>query len=144
MMRHDDQGRRLCSAHAKSTGLLCRAPAVKGATVCIRHGAAKGTLGREKADNLVLSELVGPALWRLKGLIDSKETPPAVLISAIREVLDRSGYREMYQMTDGEMDTQVQQKIADLEADMTPAELAEVNHRSHGRHEGCVLFLASG
>jgi hypothetical protein len=144
MVRHDDQGRRLCSAHAKSTGQLCRAPAVNGATVCIRHGAAKGTLGREKADSLVLSELVGPALWRLKGLIDSEDTPPAVLISAIREVLDRSGYREMYQMTDAEMDARVEKMIADLEAGMTAEELAEIKHRPHGLHVGCALCVTAG
>jgi hypothetical protein len=88
--------------------------------------------------------IVGPALSRLKGLIDSKETPPTVLISAIREVLDRSGYREMYQITDAEMDIQIEQSIADLEAEMTPEELAESKHRSHGRHVGCALCRAAG
>jgi hypothetical protein len=98
-MRTDDQGRRLCSAAAKSTRKPCRAPAVTGATVCRVHGAGKGSPAREKADGLLLLKLIGPALWRLKGLIDSDETTGPVLLGAIREVLDRTSYTESHRMT---------------------------------------------
>ncbi len=124
-MRSDDQGRRLCTANAKSTGQLCRAPAVKGATVCNVHGAAKGTPARAKADNLILTELIGPALWRLKGLIDDKTTSGPVLISAIREVLDRTGYREWYLPTFDELRPHMDRLLDESIAAMSPDEIKE-------------------
>jgi hypothetical protein len=66
---------------------------VKGATVCINHGAAKGTPGREAADRLVLTELVGPAMMTLKDLLEDPDTPPAVRATVARDILDRNGYK---------------------------------------------------
>ncbi len=126
-MRSDDQGRRLCSATAKSTGQPCRAPAVAGATICRMHGAAKGTPGRDAADNVMMSQLVGPAMWRLKGLIDSKDTPPAVVLGAIREILDRTNYR--HEPTFEELRPDMDRLLREIEADMTPEELAD--RRNH-------------
>jgi len=124
-MRMDEQGRRLCSATAKSTGQACRAPAVAGATICRVHGAGKGSPAREKADNLLLQELIGPALWRLKGLIDSKETTGPVLLGAIREVLDRTSYTEHHQMTFEQIEPHLDRLIAEAEAELTREELAQ-------------------
>lgn len=130
-MRTDVQGRRLCSATAKSTGRPCNAPAVTAATVCRLHGAGKGSPAREKADYLLLLELIGPALWRLKDLIDSKETTGPVLLGAIREVLDRTAYTEHHMMTFDQIRPHLERLIAEAEDEITPEELAE--HRARDR-----------
>jgi hypothetical protein len=121
--RHDDQGRRLCTATAKSTGKACRAPAVQGATVCHRHGAAKGTPARAAADRVLLSELVGPALLRLQDLIQSPDTSDAVALGAIREILARTRYGEP--ISGAVLDAAMEAEIARLEAEMTDEELVE-------------------
>jgi hypothetical protein len=122
--RRDDQGRRLCSAHAKTTGKLCRAPAVTGANVCIRHGAAQGTPGREVADRRNLTELVGPALIRLHDLVTDPQTPPPVLLAAIRETLDRTGYTEQFSWTMADLWPMVENALAAQEEDLTAEEKA--------------------
>jgi hypothetical protein len=81
---------------------------------------------------LILSQLIGPALWRLKGLIDSKETTGPVLMAAIREVLDRTNYQTWHQPTFEDLRPHMDRLIAELEADMTPEELAE--SRSRRKH----------
>jgi hypothetical protein len=111
-LRYDDQNRRLCSAHTQA-GNSCRAPAVNGSRNCINHGSAQGTPGREAADSLVLSELIGPALMRLKELVESKDTPPAVLLPAIKLILDMSGYDEVRPITIG----MLEREISRLEAE---------------------------
>jgi hypothetical protein len=123
-MRTDDQGRRLCSATAKSTGQHCRAPAVIGATICRMHGAAKGTPGRDAADDLMLRELIGPALWKLKEMLHSKDTPPAVMLSVVREILDRSGYSETARISRAQLENELQE----LEAELTPDERQSYRH----------------
>jgi hypothetical protein len=127
-IRHDDQGRRLCTATAKSTGKACRAPAVQGATVCHRHGAAKGTPARAAADRVLLSELVGPALLRLRDMIESPDTSDAVALGAIREVLTRTKYGEP--ISGAVFEEALEAEIARLEAEMTDEELAELRARS--------------
>ncbi len=134
MSRTDDQGRRLCAATAISTGEPCRAPAVTAATVCRVHGAAKGTPAREKADSTILQELIGPALWRLKGLIDSKETTGPVLMTAIREILDRTGYREFHDMTLEQAAPHLERWIKESEGKETPEEQAEFHRRKIEYH----------
>jgi hypothetical protein len=96
------------------------------------HGAAQGTPARAKADNIILHQLIGPALWRLKGLIDDRDTPGAVLMAAIREVLDRTGYREYHEMTFDQIRPHMDRLIAEAEADMTPEELA-AHLAKHGK-----------
>ena len=123
-MRTDEQGRRLCSATAKSTGQPCRAPAVTGATICRVHGAGKGSPARDAADRRTLSELIGPALTRLKELVESRDTPDAVVLGAIREILSRSGYNERYEMTYEEIEPHVNRLIAEMEAEKAADELA--------------------
>ena len=60
----------------------------------------------------------------MKGLIDDRDTPGAVLMAAIREVLDRTGYREHHEMTFDQIRPHMDRLIAEAEADMTPEELA--------------------
>ena len=96
------------------------------------HSAAQGTPARAKADNVILHKLIGPALWRLKGLIDDRDTPGGVLMAAIREVLDRTGYREYHEMTFDQIRPHMDRLIAEAEADMTPEELA-AHLAKHGK-----------
>jgi hypothetical protein len=60
--------------------------------VCRMHGGAAPQV-KEKAHRIVLEELVGPALVRLKRLVEDDTTPPAVQLGAIRDILDRTGYK---------------------------------------------------
>ena len=128
-MRTDAQGRRLCAATAKSTGEPCRAPAVTAATVCRVHGAGKGSPAREKANNTILLELIGPALLRLKGLIYSGATPPAVVLAAIRETLDRTGYREYHEMSSQQLEPHIERLLEELQGEQT----LEEKHAHHVR-----------
>lgn len=128
-MRTDDQGRRLCSAHAKSTGKACCAPAVTGSQVCHLHGAAKGTPAREAADRRNLTELVGPALVRLHGLVTDDVTPPAVRLAAIRETLDRTGYTEQFSWTLADLWPMVENALAAEQENLSPDELAALDAR---------------
>ena len=90
-MRSDAAGRRLCTATTRQ-GNPCKAPAVTGAMVCRMHGGSSPQV-KEKAHRLVLEELVGPALVRLKQLVEDDSTPPAVQLGAARDILDRTGYK---------------------------------------------------
>ena len=115
-MRRDTQGRRLCTAR-RADGEPCNAPAVRGATVCTHHGAAKGTNGRAAADRLVLSELVGPAMLTLQDLIEDVDTPPAVRLGAARDILDRTGYKPILEVKGVPTVAQFDEWIEELEAE---------------------------
>ena len=95
-----------------------------GATICRVHGAGKGSPARDAADRRTLSELIGPALTRLKELVESRDTPDAVVLGAIREILSRSGYNERYEMTYEEIEPHVNRLIAEMEAEKAADELA--------------------
>ncbi len=60
--------------------------------VCRMHGGSSPQV-KEKAHRLVLEELVGPALVRLKQLVEDDSTPAAVQLGAVRDILDRTGYK---------------------------------------------------
>jgi len=60
--------------------------------VCRIHGGAAPQV-KEKAHRVVLEELVGPALIRLKHLVEDDSTPAAVQLGAVRDILDRTGYK---------------------------------------------------
>ena len=98
------------------------------AKIFIRHSATS-------LPNMSLSRARSPvrwALWRLKGLIDDRDTPGGVLMAAIREVLDRTGYREYHEMTFDQIRPHMDRLIAEAEADMTPEELA-AHLAKHGK-----------
>jgi regulator of protease activity HflC (stomatin/prohibitin superfamily) len=42
---------------------------------------------------MMKEELVGPALVRLKQLVEDDSTPAAVQLGAVRDILDRTGYK---------------------------------------------------
>jgi hypothetical protein len=73
------------------------------------HGAAKGTPGCDAADDLMLRELIGPARWKLKEMLHSKDTPAAVMLSVVREILDRSGYSETARISRAQLENELQE-----------------------------------
>ena len=58
--RIDSQNRRFCSAH-RASGDECRAPTIKGGTVCRVHGGSAGHL--KAAAKRRLLEAADPAVW---------------------------------------------------------------------------------
>lgn len=65
---------------------------MKGGRVCANHGGkAPQTLA--KSARVVLEEMVAPALVQMADIIRNPVTPPAVKLAAVRDVLDRNGYK---------------------------------------------------
>jgi hypothetical protein len=95
------------------------------------HGAGKGSPGREAADRIVLSELVGPALLTLHDLLDDPSTPPAVRLYTAREVLNRVGYGVNDRPADEQIMEWVEEMIAEERALLTPEENAAFDAK-HG------------
>ena len=91
MVRKDDQGRRLCTAHT-AKGKPCRSPALIGATVCRMHGGS-APQGKEAAARVKLEELIGPSLARLKQLIEDDDVVSQVHLGASRLVLEMTGFK---------------------------------------------------
>lgn len=90
-MRRDDQNRRLCNQTTRA-GNPCRAPAIKGATVCNSHGGQLPVV-KAKAARLLLEELVEPALVALRDIVQDMKQPASARVSAARDILDRTGYK---------------------------------------------------
>jgi len=101
------------------------------------HGAAKGTPGRDAADGLMIRELIGPALWKLEEMLHSKDTPPAVMLNVVREILDRSGYSETARISRAQLENELQE----MEAELSPAARLEYRDKwsvpepDGGKHE---------
>lgn len=78
-----------CTAHSSRTGDPCQRPPIKGATVCRTHGGAAPQVQKAaRARILEAADTVAAALVRLA--LDD-ETPPAVRVQALRDLLDRAG-----------------------------------------------------
>ncbi len=96
MVRHDDQGRRLCTATTRK-GEPCRAAANNGATVCRMHGASAPQVAARSA-RVMLEELIEPALLALKDIIEDVKQPASARVAAARDILDRTGYKPVIQV----------------------------------------------
>ena len=87
----------LCSAHSKQTGQPCKVRVVPGATVCRFHGGSapqvrlKAEERLQAARDRMLEIFLPIALTRLQALLEDPLTPPAVLKSAVADLLDRVG-----------------------------------------------------
>ena len=81
-----------CTAKAKSTGKRCGKPPILGGTVCRIHGGAAPQV-IAASGRRILEELVGPALIRMHDILTNKDTPPAVRLAAVKDILDRTGYK---------------------------------------------------
>lgn len=82
---------RPCSAR-RTNGEPCKNSAIRGGTVCARHGGSAPQV-RAKA-NQRLIEMVLPAMRELRKIIDSPDTADADKLKAINMVLNRTGYNE--------------------------------------------------
>jgi len=105
-----------CTAKAKSTGKQCGNPPLPGGHVCKFHGGKAPQVLKASARN-ILEELVGPALAKMRQILEDKETPPSVRLAAVRDILDRTGFKPVEQM---EVVTigWVEQQIAMLEKEL--------------------------
>ena len=111
-----------CTAHVK-TGQQCRRWSIEGGTVCIMHGGSAPQV--KTAARRRLLELIDPALVRLSEALNLEAVTAnewAVIMRAIKEVLDRTGIDTPKQIEIITLD-QVEQEIMRLEA-----ELAEEAH----------------
>ena len=112
-----------CTAHVHTTGQQCRRWSIEGGTVCIMHGGSAPQV--KTAARRRLLELIDPALARLSEALNLEAVTAnewAVIMRAIKEVLDRTGIDTPKQIEIITLD-QVEQEIMRLEA-----ELAEEAH----------------
>ncbi len=117
MSRHDDQGRRLCTATTRK-GEPCRAAANNGAIVCRMHGASAPQVKAKSARNL-LEELIEPALQALEDIVQDVKQPASARVAAARDILDRTGYKPVIQVQGMPSRAQVADWIEEAEAEQT-------------------------
>src|SRR5215467_10575732 len=79
-----------CRAHSARTGEPCKNWAIRGGKVCHFHGGAAEHVKFNA--RLRLDEMVVPALGELRKLI-ARADSDSVRLSAIKDVLDRTGYK---------------------------------------------------
>jgi hypothetical protein len=89
MPRTVERWTRICHAH-RTNGDPCRAPAIRGGTVCQAHGGStpRAKMGAQAR----LQAFVDPALDALRKLVDTADSD-SVRLGAIRDILDRAGYK---------------------------------------------------
>ena len=99
MVRKDDQGRRLCTG-TTNKGEPCRGPAIKGATICRKHGGQLPEVKAKAARNVreSISELVDPVLAEFRDMLQNPKTPAAVKVSIGNSILDRAGFKPVIQV----------------------------------------------
>ena len=86
----------MVKCHAKNrSGSPCGHWAMHGQRVCYLHGGRSPQAVRKAAERL--RELVDPAISQLAALIDHADSD-AVRLSAVKDVLDRAGYRPTIQV----------------------------------------------
>ena len=108
-----------CTAKSKTTGKQCKNPPVNGATVCRIHGGAAPQV-QAAAARRVLDALVTPALIELRKLVEEESTPKPVKLGAIKDILDRTGYKAPTQFEGTLTMDMVEREIARLEAELEP------------------------
>lgn len=81
-------GERTCTAH-RSNGDPCKAPAIRGGTVCRAHGGSSPQA--QRAARLRLLELVDPAIATLEREMENADKS-ADRQRAAENILDRTGY----------------------------------------------------
>ncbi len=104
-----------CTATAKSSGNRCGNPPLQGGKVCKFHGGKAPQVLEASARN-VLVGLVGPALVKMREILDNKSTPPAVRLAAVRDILDRTGYKpaEQIEITFEQAETRLDKEFEKL------------------------------
>ncbi|MCD4527452.1 hypothetical protein [Nocardioides sp. cx-173] len=89
---------RPCSAR-RTNGEPCKNSAIRGGTVCARHGGSAPQV--RAAANRRLVEMVLPAMKELHIILTKPDTADADKLKAISMVLNRSGYSERQQIDIG-------------------------------------------
>jgi hypothetical protein len=96
---------RRCTAHT-SKGKPCRAPAIRGGFVCVKHGGAapqvKLAAARREANWEQLQDAVPVAIGRLRREVMWGENSAAA-VRASAEILDRTGYVHRAEEDDGDV-----------------------------------------
>jgi regulator of extracellular matrix RemA (YlzA/DUF370 family) len=82
---------RKCKAHT-SSGVACKNWAIKGGAVCAHHGGAAPQV--KQAAEARLAALVDPAITRLTRIVTSTDSD-AVALAAVKDILDRAGYKRV-------------------------------------------------
>ena len=91
-----DDSRR-CTAKSKQSQKRCKNAALLGAKTCRFHGSAT-KLAKAASARRIMELLVGPALVQLRTLLEAPDTPHAVRLAAIRDILDRTGNKPPLQI----------------------------------------------
>jgi len=105
-----------CTAKARTTGNRCGNPPIPGGNVCSFHGGAAPQVKAAAARN-ILEALVGPALAKMQEILNDPDTPPQVRLAAVRDILDRTGFKPVTQMEVLTIGV-IEAEIARLEAQM--------------------------
>lgn len=82
---------RRCTATAHRTGERCKAPAIRGGSVCRVHGGSAPAVRKAAKERLL--ELVDPALVALHKVLADNGTDDTVKVRAALGILDRTGFR---------------------------------------------------
>ncbi len=105
-----------CTGTSKQTKERCGNPPIKGGKVCKFHGGAAPQVKAAGARR-VLEELVGPALVEMAAILNDEKTPAAVKLGAIKDILDRTGFKPVQQLEVLTIGV-VEAEIARLEAEL--------------------------
>ena len=108
---------RRCTAKSKRSQQRCKKPAMIGGHVCEIHGG-KTPIALINARTRI-QEMVDPALTQLLRLVDATDISEHVRYAAIKDVLDRAGYKPSTQVdvtvTRDMMEAEYERLIADAQ-----------------------------
>ena len=82
--------KRQCTATAKSTRKRCERSAIRGGTVCPKHGGGAPQVKRKARERL--NDLVDPAINQLDTRVSDKKNP-SLALRAATDILDRAGFK---------------------------------------------------
>lgn len=129
MSRRNDG--RTCTATARSTGNRCGQSPIPGGLVCRYHGGAAPQVQAAGARR-ILEAFVEPALEELGRILEHKDTPPHVRLAAVRDILDRCGFKPVTQIETLPSEAQVESWIAEMEGQMGEDEVARIGGQRGG------------
>ena len=112
-----------CQAHT-TKGAPCRNPAIRGLKVCRSHGG--NTRNAREAARRNILELVDPAVLRLAEALNIEAATAndwAVVMRAVKEVLDRAGVAEPKKLEI----THITEDVLQEEYERLLAEMAELD-----------------
>ena len=87
----------VCTAKAKSTQEQCGNPPVVGTAVCRIHGGSAPQV-KEAGVRRMMKDLLGPAMVEIGRIIREPDVADNVKFSAIKDLLDRTGYKPVTQI----------------------------------------------